>query len=237
MHRNRRLLTVAATLALLLIAASQGQAVPVSHWQERVGYARWELGGSRDTVVVASAFHATSVTPPAVPSESTGVLVYVQEAFCDGRTGERVQHEFWGHTGDADVRIDHVLDHASAQATVTLSGSETRRPGCTPTGASPPVLVGHSSPVVDPATVRDLGTVEVQVAVRWAGRDRLVRPHNSLHLEQDEGLWLGHSAHTSRPARARGAVTGLTLPGEGRLATTTDAAIEEFRSTSGAVGG
>lgn len=215
---------LALTAALLLAVSLPGQALAAESesfkFKGEGAFAQWSLEDARNTEAFVSALDGERRNPPDQPETIESVFVFVTQEFCDEEADERVFRSFFAFDQPATIDINRGLTEGSADAGLSLDGSEFRAPDC----EDPNFEEGEST---------DLGTFEGQLAGSWQGSGKINTSNSVFHFRDEEFTFHSTDVQRSRDAEATGTLSGLEDVGvPSDLGTTQEAELASFNDST-----
>lgn len=209
--RRRRWPVVAATMALAMVMAlpagadddQEGTRNGRFRFHGETANAHWLLEDDKHTSVSIGALDGQVQTSSGSPEDLTRPSVFVSQSYCDEDEDEWV-NRFLALGPDADtsglsVAIDENLESASVEGTATLTGMETRTPGCDGSVFSPPEM----EPIDD---------VDVEVSAQWTGVDDSTKLRSIFHLDSGDVKLRSKDQAEVRDAEVDASLSGANVP-------------------------
>lgn len=209
--RRRRWPVVAATMVLAMVMAlpagadddQEGTQNERFRFHGETASAHWFLDDDKHTSVSIGALDGQVQTSSGSPEDLTRPSVFVSQSYCDEAEDEWV-NRFLALGPDAEtsglsVTIDKKLESASVEGTATLTGMESRTPGC-------------DDPVFSLPEMEPIDSVDVEVSAQWTGVDDSTKLRSIFHLDSGDFKLRSKDQAEVRDAEVDASLSGAGVP-------------------------
>lgn len=209
--RRQRWPVVAATMVLAMVVAhpagadddQEGTQNGRFRFHGETASAQWFLEDDKHTSVSIGALDGQVQTSSGSPEDLTRPSVFVSQSYCDEGEDEWVNRFFAlgpeADTSGLSVAIDENLESASVDGTATLTGMESRAPGCDGSGLSPPEM-------------EPIDNVDVEVSAHWTGVDDSTKLRSIFHLDSGDVKLRSKDQAEVRDAEVAASLSGAAVP-------------------------